>query len=137
MDRYFLVERVEILEQTVSNLAALPARVAAVGQQVSQLRDEVRVEFSAVRAEMGQQIQGSEERLRVEMRSLNEETRREMQRLNEQTRHEMAALNAETGAQMRVLHEDVIGRIATLGEAPRRQNRPPRAGTRPSRSRKK
>ena len=60
--------------------------------QFSQFRDEVRVEFSA---------------LRTEMRQLA--TRDEVQQL-------IAETNDETRHLMRVLHEDVISRFAVLEE---------------------
>ena len=60
--------------------------------QFSQFRDEVRVEFSALRAEMRQLA-----------------TRNEMQQL-------IAETNDETRHLMRVLHEDVISRFAVLEE---------------------
>ena len=44
-----LTQRVEILEQKVGDLRELPARVAAVESQILQLREEIRVEFSAIR----------------------------------------------------------------------------------------
>ncbi|MEQ1575128.1 MAG: hypothetical protein ABL993_12880 [Vicinamibacterales bacterium] len=59
MARGTLVERVEQLELTVQGLDTLPAEVAALGErvgsvetQISQLRGEMRMEFSAVRQEM-------------------------------------------------------------------------------------
>jgi len=60
--------------------------------QFSQFRDEVRVEFSALRGEMRQLA-----------------TRNEMQQL-------IAGTNEETRHLMRVLHEDVISRFAALEE---------------------
>src|SRR4026207_1945512 len=44
-----LDERVEILGQKVEGLQKLPARMDAVESQILQLRDEMRVEFSAIR----------------------------------------------------------------------------------------
>ena len=89
----------------MSALDELPARVANLESQILQFRDEVCVEFSAVRSEMrdmGEQlggemnsaIGGSEGRLRVDMQSLNERVL----------------------SQMRMLHEDVIDRIKLLGK---------------------
>lgn len=88
-----LTERVEILEKHVHALETLPARVTAVELQVVQLRNEMRVEFSAVRQEMSVMAAG----LREEIRAGDEETRR----------------------YMRVLHEEVIGRLATIQEGRR------------------
>src|SRR5262245_50238011 len=55
--------RVSILEEKVAGVESLPARMEAVKLQIVQLRDEMRVEFAAVRAEIGQEIRGAEERL--------------------------------------------------------------------------
>lgn len=85
-----LTNRVEILERKVEGLAELPDRVGALELQVSQLRTEMRGEFSAVRTEMRE--------------------------LNEETRHELGRRIDELGTHMRVLHEDVISRIALLDE---------------------
>ena len=103
------VEKLEHLEKRMSALDELPARVANLESQILQFRDEVRVEFSAVRSEMrdmGEQLRGemntaiggaiggSEGRLRVDMHSLNERVL----------------------SQMRMLHEDVIDRIKLLAK---------------------
>ena len=90
-----LDRRVENLKQKVEELAALPARVGRLEEQIVQLRTEMRGEFSAVRQEM----RTMRDALRSEMRDGDEETRR----------------------YMRVLHEEVIDRIARIGEAPRRR----------------
>ena len=47
-----LESRIESLEHRVTNLEQLPGRIDHLTLQVSQLRTEIRVEFSAVRAEM-------------------------------------------------------------------------------------
>jgi len=47
-----LTERLEILEQRMDALETLPARLAGVETQILHLRDEMRMEFSAVRQEM-------------------------------------------------------------------------------------
>jgi hypothetical protein len=64
-----LPERVTVLEQKVEELASLPSRVGALELQIGQLRDEMRVEFSAVRAE----IREGDEETRRYMRVLHEE----------------------------------------------------------------
>ena len=61
--------RVERLEQRVTVLEQLPARMDALEVQVSQLRDEMHAEFSATRMEM----RGVDERLSTQMRVLHEE----------------------------------------------------------------
>ena len=90
MSQQTLTNRVGMVEHRMQSLEELPARVSALGLQISQFREEVRLDFSAVRGE----IQSLGETLRTEMRVGDEETRR----------------------QMRVLHEDVISRIAILNE---------------------
>jgi hypothetical protein len=47
-----IVGRVEILEQKVGNLEDLPARVNGLELQIVQLRGEMHVEFSAMRADL-------------------------------------------------------------------------------------
>ena len=64
-----LNQRVEILEQKVGDLQELPTRMAAVESQILQLREEMHVEFSAIRNGMDQRF---------------EETRRHMQVLHEE-----------------------------------------------------
>ena len=68
MQQRSMIERIEILERKVEALETLPERVTAVELQLVQLRDEMRVEFSATRAEM---------------RAGDEETRRYMRVLYE------------------------------------------------------
>ena len=63
-----LLERVTVLEQKVE-LVSLRSRVGAVELQIVQLRDEMRVEFYAVRAE----IREGDEETRRYMRVLHEE----------------------------------------------------------------
>jgi hypothetical protein len=96
-----LESRVEILEDRVTKLEALPARIGSIELQIVQLRSEMHGEFSAVRAEMREM----KRELRQEMRELNDEIRRHML----------------------MLHEEVIGRIALLQEGLLGgQRRPPR-----------
>ena len=100
-----LESRVESLGRRVTQLEQLPARIDALTLEVSQLRTEMRAEFSAVRHEMAEQgatILGT-------------------------LRQEMATQFGDLSAQMRVLHEDVISRFALLQEGfpvtPRRRSR--------------
>ena len=83
-------ERVLGLEEEMTTLRELPKKVDEVGLQIVQLRDEMRSEFSAVRAE----IRAGDEDVKQALRGEIEETRR----------------------QMRVLHEDIIGRLVLLDE---------------------
>ena len=92
------------LNNRVTRLEELPARIDDLTSQISQLRVEMRDEFSAVRTEMAAGFTT--------------------------VRSELAAdIEAKTdslGVQMRMLHEDVIARIALLQEG---RPRPPK-GTR-------
>jgi DNA repair exonuclease SbcCD ATPase subunit len=148
-----LVSRVERLEERVTALEQLPARLDDLTQQVVQLRTGMGAEFSAVRDEMRglegrlrEEMRAGHEELRQEMRTEHEELRQEMRTANEQLRQEMRAgheelrqdmraghaelrqemlrLNEDTQHQMRVLHEDVVGKIALLDEG--RRARAPR-----------
>lgn len=64
MDR--LERRVEILEK-------LPERVTALESQIVQLRDEMRSEFSATRADLRGEIRAGDEETRRLMRVLHED----------------------------------------------------------------
>ena len=110
-----LTERVTILEQEVENLASLPARVAGVELQIVQLRDEMRLGFSAVQ----QEIRQGDDRVRKELHAEMRELRSGMQRLRDELRAEIREGDQETRRYMRVLHEDVIARIAALDDARR------------------
>jgi hypothetical protein len=92
MPQKSLAERVAMLERRVEILEQLPARMTALEVQIVQLRDEMRAEFSATRAEARE----GDETLRKEIRDGDEETRRFM----------------------RVLYEDLVRRIELLGEKP-------------------
>jgi hypothetical protein len=93
MARRDLADRVEVLEQKVTALEELPARLSSLETQIVQLRTEMKGEFSAVR--------------------------HEMRSLEENLRGEMRALNDQTLTQMRVWHEDVVDRLTKLGEGGR------------------
>lgn len=95
MQQRSIVERVEILERKVEALETLPDRLTGVELQLVQLRDEMRVEFSAIRGGAGTNVTLSS--LREEIRAGDEETRRFM----------------------RVLHEEVITRLALIEEGRR------------------
>lgn len=124
--------RVPILEEKVERLEQLPARIDGLGVQILQFREEVRVEFSATRAEFLARIALTEAALLHEMNQLDErsvardqETRRQLTKTLAETRTELIARNAEgdeeTRRYMRALHEEVIVRIATIGEGRRRR----------------
>jgi hypothetical protein len=98
-----LERRVERLEQRVTVLEQLPARIDGIAVQISQLRDEMHAEFSAIRNEI---VAGDEQVI--------------------------TTLREETGAvmtQSRVLYEDLKASLVLIQEGlparkrPRRRNR--------------
>ena len=93
----------------MTRLEQLPARIDDLTLQVSQLRTEMRGEFSAVRGEMAEQ--GVAQRSEIAEQGAAS-----------------AARDEALGIQMRMLHEDVIGRLALLQEnqAPRPKRKPKR-----------
>jgi hypothetical protein len=123
----------------MARLEELPARVDALTLQVSQLRDEMRSGFSAVRGEIQAGDQETRRTLREEIRAGDEETRRtlrdEIRAGDEETRRtlreEIRAGDEETRRtlrdeiragdervmeQARALHEDVVSRLALIQE---------------------
>ena len=84
----------DMLERRVELLERLPDRVTALESQIVQLRDEMRSEFSAVRADI---------------RAGDEETRRVLT-------ERMEFLFDGNERHMRLLHEDLADRIARMGE---------------------
>jgi hypothetical protein len=81
-----LTRRVQILEEKVERLERLPARIDNLEVQILQCREEVRIGFSAVNAQLAT--------LEARIAEGDQETRRFM----------------------RILHEDLVARIATIGE---------------------
>ena len=75
MVRQTLEKRVERLETRMNALEEIPARVASLESQFVQLRQEVRVEFSAVRSDIKQ--------LGTQMRVLHEDVIDRIKRLSE------------------------------------------------------
>ena len=90
MARESLEKRMDRLERRVEILERLPDRVTAVESQIVLLRDEMRSEFSAVRADA------------VETRRVLTER--------------MESLFDANQRHMRLLHEDLVERIARMGE---------------------
>ena len=88
-----LTQRVEILEQKVGDLQELPTRMVAVESQILQLRDEMRVEFSAIRGQLG-------------------DIDRRMQEGREEAKRHAT-----------LLHEELITRISLIQEGVRRKKR--------------
>ena len=105
-----LDRRVERLEQRVAILEQLPARVDALTLQVSQLREEMHAEFSAVRTEIRE---GDE----AVIRTLREEMRIVVDTIN--------AGNQEVMAQARTLYEDMRTRMALIQEGRASQGKDP------------
>jgi uncharacterized protein (DUF3084 family) len=113
-----VTERLEILEKKVAAVETLPARVGAVELQIVQLRDEVHIEFSAIRQEFSA-VRQEFSAVRQEFAAVRQEMAAMGASLREELRAEIRAGDEETRRYMRVLHEDVIARIATLGEGRR------------------
>ena len=103
-------------------LEQLPAHVEALAVQISQLRDEIRVEFSAARNEIGV---GNE---RV-IATLREETRAGDERVIATLREEIRAGDQSVMTQARVLYEDLKASLILIQEGlpprkrPRQRNR--------------
>jgi hypothetical protein len=89
-----LEQRMDSLERRVDILEQLPGRVTALETKIVQLRDEMRSEFSAVRADI---------------RAGDEETRRVLT-------ERMESLFEANERHMRLLHEDLVERIARSAE---------------------
>jgi hypothetical protein len=127
-----LERRVERLERRVTILEQLPARVDGLAVQISQLREEMRAEFSAVRNEI---VVGDERvitTLREEIRAgdvrvittLREEIRAGDVRVSTTLREEIGAVMTQS----RVLYEDLKASLALIQESlsrplPRRPGR--------------
>jgi hypothetical protein len=120
------------LELRVARLEELPTRVDALTSQVSQLRDEMRVEFSTVRDEIRAGDEETRQSLRDEIRAGDEETRRslrdEIRAGDEETRRvlreEVQVTSREVMAQVRLLHEDQKATLALLSEGRRARRKP-------------
>jgi hypothetical protein len=104
--------RVDRLEERVTELEKLPERVTAIESQIVQFRSEMHVEFSAVREEIRA---GDDETRRVLGEQISE-TRRVLGEQISETRQVLDERIEESRRYMRVLHEDVIGRLATIQE---------------------
>src|SRR5437870_11454317 len=81
-------------------LEQLPGRVDALTLQVSQLRDEMHAEFSAVRSDIRAGDEAVIRTLREEIRAGDEETRRVL-------REEMGSLEVRVREDMRVLSDTI------------------------------
>ena len=120
MPQQTLANRVESLERRMDGLEGLSDRVASLELQISQFREEVRLEFSAVRDEisdLGKTLRdGMHSGMDSLAKTLRDEWHDEMNSLADTLRGEIRAGDEETRRQMRVLHEDVISRLALLDE---------------------
>src|SRR6266705_210754 len=112
MEPQTLESRVESLEQRVTLLEQLPGRVDALTLQVSQLRDEMHAEFSAVRGEIRAGDEETRRVLREEMGSLEVRVREDMRVLSAT----ITVGHQEIMAQARTLYEDMQRRSAILEE---------------------
>ena len=103
-----LEKRVERLEQRVTTLEQLPARVDALALQISQLRDEMHVEFSAVRDE----VRAGDERviatLREEMHTEFSAIRSEIKTGDERV---VTTLREDIATVARMLRDELLGAI--------------------------
>jgi predicted phage gp36 major capsid-like protein len=123
----------------VTRLDELPAHVDALTMQVSQLRDEMRAEFSAVRSEIKAGDEYTSRMLRDDIRAAFAEVMTHARGLHEEQRAALAlvaqGLGDEINAgdsrvmeQVRVLHEDIVARLTLIQEGggasgPRRRKR--------------
>jgi hypothetical protein len=116
-----LEERVKKLERALESLAEVPGqltrlgdhvgglegRVTKVESQISQLRSDIQVGFSAAGRDLGD--------TRDAILEVIDSSSQATQKLYDDGRQEMRQLFKETNTQMRVLHEDLVERIKLLG----------------------
>ena len=106
MESRSLGERVTLLENDLRGLpervGALETQVTVVVTQCAEFRDEVRGEFSFVRAAMTS-MRSDMTSMRADMASMRDELRKEIREGDDETRR-----------LMRVLHEDLVSRIALI-----------------------
>lgn len=127
MEPRTLEQRVAALEQQVHEWRELPDRVDRLELQIMQLRDEMRVEFSAIRSELREDIRiGVEESqnlaklLHADAIQATADVREDVMGRLLVLRNELSAEirdgNAETRAFMRALHQETLTMIATMGK---------------------
>jgi hypothetical protein len=92
-----LATRVERLEERVTTLEQLPARVDALTEQILQFREEVRIEFSATHAKIDA--------------------------LDQRLTRQIDTVERQLSAQMRLLHEDLVSKLALLKEGSSRRSK--------------
>jgi hypothetical protein len=126
-----LEERVKKLERALESLAEVPKQLTRLGDgierleggvtnvelQVSQLRSDMRVGFSAASRELGDTRSSLLEVIDSSSRAtqkLYDEGRKETRELLTDLRKDVVQ---SLGTEMRVLHEDLVERIKVLGKA--------------------
>ena len=107
----------ESLEQRVTAIEQLPARMDRLELQIVQLRLEMHDEFSAIRQEMQAGDEETRRSLREEIRAGDEETRRSLRAELKTVVAEITAQIEESRRHTRVLFEEYVGRLSTLREA--------------------
>src|SRR5579862_2627718 len=117
-------QRVERLQERVAKLDELPASVDGLTGQILHLRDEVGVEFSAVRGEM--RTMGEE--LRGEMKVMGEELRGEMRAMRhgivEELRENIGEMHQLTVKEVLSFRDEVIWRLQDIQDRlPRKKSR--------------
>ncbi len=126
MPRQTLESPVDRLEDRVSELETLPARVTELGAQIAQLRVEMHAEFSTIRGELGElhaELSGirGEGGEGMTLVGLRDELRAEFSAIRADLRQEIRDGDEETRRQMRVLFEEMVARIKVLDEGRRRK----------------
>lgn len=98
MQERSIFERVETLERKVEALETLPDRTTRVELQLVQLRDEMRVEFSAIRGEGGESLTLAV--LRDSLAAVRGEMRAEFAAVRGEMGAEFAAVRGEMGVEL-------------------------------------
>ena len=130
MARQTVETRLERLEQRVTAIEHLPARIDRLELQFVQLRTELRDEFSAIRHEAQSRDAEVVRGLRDEIRAGDEETRRvlrdEIRTGNVMIVTALTEQTEELRRHMLLLFEEAVSRIANVQEqrpAPRKKKR--------------
>ena len=103
-----LATRVERLEQRMTALEGLPARVEALESQIVQFRGEMHGEFAALRDDLHSEIGQVRDDLGREIKAMGDR---------------LEAAIQEARNHSRVMFEEVIERIARMGEGSSRRPR--------------
>jgi len=113
-------ERMVMVETELQGLRALPKKVDDLAVQVSQLGQEMRSEFSAIRTEMKAFVTKEDAKAFLTKEDAKVFVTKEDAKVFA-TKDDLKALATKEelqglGTQMRVLHEEVISRIALIQE---------------------